>query len=190
MAAKDLWKADPYHTQFRFSVAHLGVSKVRGHFNEGRVEVRSATENFADAEVEVVINVASIDTDNPRRDAHLRSKDFFDAKNHPEMIFRSTGIRYRDGSHTFRLEGNLTIRDKTLPIVLEGEYNGKEKGPFGLTHAGFELSTHINRFDFGLSWNKLDEKGVSMVGKEVQIEIELELLPAAEQEGLIKQMEG
>jgi polyisoprenoid-binding protein YceI len=179
------WHIDASHSEIQFAVRHMMISTVRGRFKTFSGVVEGDEQNPTAARVQVEIDVASIDTGDEKRDAHLRSPDFFDAEAYPKMIFRSTGVEQRDDQHG-RLHGELTIRDVTKPVVLDVEYAGMAKSPWGTTSAGFSAETKINRKDWGLNWNVALETGGWLVSDEIKINIELELVqqPAeAAQEG-------
>ncbi len=175
------WKIDPAHSEITFSVRHLMVSNVRGRFERFSGEVHFDEENPQNSSVEVQIEAASINTREPQRDAHLRSPDFLNADQFPYLTFKSKRIEVLDDSHG-RIIGDLTIRDVTREVVLDVVFNGKVKSPFGFTTAGFSASTKINRKDWGLVWNVALETGGVLVGDEVNIQIELELIKEKETE--------
>jgi len=158
-------------------VRHLMISKVRGHFNkwEGTFDYDEA--DPTKSKLSVRIDAASIDTREEKRDAHLRSPDFFDAAKYPALTFESTRIE-RDGDD-YVVTGNLTIRDVTRAVQLKVESLGRTKDPWGGERAGFSASTSINRKDFGLSWNVALETGGVLVGEKIDIGIEIEAVRAA-----------
>ena len=172
------WTIDPKHTHVEFAVKHLMISTVKGRFAdvEGTVVIDEA--NPENSRVEARIAAASIDTREPQRDAHLRSADFLDADNHPYLTFVSRRVEPK-GDDEFVAHGDLTIRGVTLPVALEGEYLGRNKSPFGTTVAGFSAKTRINRKDFGLNWNAALETGGVLVGDEVKINLEVEVVQQA-----------
>jgi len=165
------WVLDAAHSDVQFSVRHMMISKVRGTFG-----VKSATliapENPLEAKVEATVDVASVNTRDEGRDAHLRSADFFDAENHPTMTFRSTGVRIENGE--FLVDGDLTIRGITKPVTFDFEFGGFGSDPYGNYKAGATAKAVINREDFGLTWNAALETGGVLVGKEVTIELDLQ----------------
>ena len=173
------WSFDPAHSSIGFSVRHLMISKVRGHFNkwEGTFDYDEA--DPTKSKLSVRIDAASIDTREEKRDAHLRSPDFFDAAKYPALTFESTRIE-RDGDD-YVVTGNLTIRDVTRAVQLKVESLGRTKDPWGGERAGFSASTSINRKDFGLHWNVALETGGVVVGEKIEIGIEIEAVRAAEQ---------
>jgi polyisoprenoid-binding protein YceI len=174
------WQIDPNHSHIQFSVRHLMISTVRGRFDKFTGVVEGDEQNPTASRVDVQIEAASIDTRNPQRDADLRSSNFLDADNYPYLYFKTTRIEQTDASHG-RIVGDLTIRGVTREVVLDVEYAGQAKSPWGTTSAGFSAQTKINRKDWGLTYNVALETGGVMVGDEVTINIELELVKQAEQ---------
>lgn len=144
------WDLDPVHSEVSFVVRHMVVSKVRGRFDTFQGTITLAEDPF-ESTAEATIEAASINTNQEQRDQHIRSADFFDAENHPQITFRSTGVRSEDGH--FLLDGELTIRGTTKPITLELELNGFGPDPYGGTRVGFSASGEINRQDFAVSYN-------------------------------------
>jgi polyisoprenoid-binding protein YceI len=167
------WAVDSNHSSIGFTVRHLGVSKVRGRFNAFDVDV-VVGDSLTDTSVTASIDVASIDTGNADRDAHVLSADIIDVGRRPTMEYRSTGItRAGDG---YRIDGELTIGGIAVPTSLDVEFGGLETFPGGPRHAGFEATTQIRRKDFGI--DVAMPPGVSAValGDVVRIEIDLQLL--------------
>jgi polyisoprenoid-binding protein YceI len=156
------------------------ISKARGVFETFEGTVNADESNPAAATVEVKIDATSINTKDANRDNHLRSPDFLNAEAFPYITFKSTRLEQVDAEHA-RLYGDLTIRDVTSPVVLNVEYQGQAKSPWGTVSAGFSASTKINRKDWGLTWNVGLETGGVLVGDEISIEIELELVKQPEQ---------
>jgi polyisoprenoid-binding protein YceI len=175
------WKIDPAHAQVTFSVRHMMIMNVRGHFEKFDGEVYFDEENPALSTVEVRIDAASINTNEPNRDAHLRSPDFLDVENYPYIVFQCKRVEADDDLHG-RIIGDLTIRDITREVVLETEFLGKNQSPWGKTSAGFSAHTKINRKDWGLTWNVALETGGLLVGEEIKIDIDLEIVKQAETE--------
>ncbi len=166
------WKIDTVHSHVGFVIKHMMVSKVRGHFGAFTGEIVTAA-NPLDSTVSVSIEATSINTNNSMRDDHIRSADFFDAANHPALTFTSTGIRYEDGE--FFVDGDLTIRGVTKPVVLALEAPGFGPGPQeGAVKAGFSATTEINRNDFNVSYNGPIPGGGMALGDKVQIVLEVE----------------
>lgn len=169
-----LWKIDHAHSEIKFKVKHLVVSTVTGQFKNFDATIKSEKPDFTDAEISFEADINSIDTKNEQRDGHLKSEDFFDAKNHPRLTFVSTSIKKKTDNE-YEVIGNMTIRGITKEIKLNAEYNGTVKGFGGIDVAGFEISGQINRFDYGLKWNTLTEAGGVVVGENVKLEIAVEL---------------
>lgn len=177
------WKIDSSHSAIRFSVRHMMVANVHGEFKKFEGEIEFDEQDAAASTVDVKIDARSIDTREPQRDAHLRSADFFDAEKYPHLSFRSKSVEMVNDNRA-RILGDLTIRDVTKPVTLEAEYSGQAKNPYGRIVAGFNALARINRKDWGLTWNVALETGGFLVGDEIAINIELELVkePVAEGE--------
>lgn len=169
------WVIDNSHSHVQFSARHMMISKVRGRFHNfsGTVNFDEATP--ANSSVNVQIEAASIDTRDEKRDGHLTSPDFLDAGNHPYLTFVSKRVEVVDDTHG-KIYGDLTIRGVSHEVALDVEYSGQAKAPWGTTSAGFSASTKINRKDWGLNWNAPLETGGVLVGEEVTIEIEIEIV--------------
>jgi len=165
------WTIDPAHSEIGFVVRHLMVSKVRGTFTKFEGTITTAEDPMASTG-SATIDLGSINTNNEQRDGHLRSADFFDSDSHPEMSYKSTGLRKSgDG---FIATGDLTIRGITHPVELEVEVNGFGPDPYGGTRAGFTATGQINRSDFGVTWNAAIEGGGVVVSEKVQLVLEVE----------------
>lgn len=161
------WNLDRSHSGVKFTVSHMVITDVDGSFKE--FEVKATPNAKGELEkVEATIKVESIDTENKDRDNHLRSADFFDAENHPEIKFVSTKIE-KKGKNGLKIHGDLTMRGVTKKVVLDGKFNGQVKDPWGNTKVGYTATTSVNRFDYGLQWNKAIETGALVVGKDVKI---------------------
>jgi polyisoprenoid-binding protein YceI len=165
------WTIDPVHTYVGFVIKHMMVSKVRGRFATVSGQITTAA-NLLESSVSVTIAATSIDTSNTMRDDHIRSADFFDAENHPDLTFTSTGVRHEDGE--FLIDGDLTIRGTTKPVTLAVEPPEFGPNPQGGTKAGFSATTEINRTDFGVSYNGPIPGGGLALGEKVQIVLEVE----------------
>ncbi len=173
------WKIDPAHSHAQFSVRHLMISNVKGEFTEVNGQVRFDPGQPQDLEGEAQINVNTINTREPDRDKHLKSADFFDAENYPAITFKSK--RAEKGADGLKLTGDLTIRGATREVTLEVEGpTPPVKDPWGFTRVGASASTKINRKDFGLTWNQALETGGVMVGDEVKITLDVELIAEPE----------
>jgi len=167
-AATDTWTIDPVHSIAEFAVKHMMVSTVKGRFRsmEGTILIDEA--NPTASRVTASIDVASIDTAEPQRDAHLRSDDFFNAEKFPKITFRSTRVERVDDTH-WKVIGDLTIRDITKEVVLDTEYEGQIRDAFGKQRAAFTAETNLNRKEFGLNWNGIIETGGVIVGDRVRV---------------------
>jgi polyisoprenoid-binding protein YceI len=163
------WKIDPAHSEVNFNVKHLLVSTVRGNFDKFNETIETNKEDFSDAKINFEADVNSINTRNEQRDTHLKSADFFDAQNYPQLIFESSSIK-KISDYELLVKGKLTLRGTTKEITLDVIYNGTVNGFGGNEVAGFEIRTKLNRFDYGLQWNALTEAGGVVVGNEVKIE--------------------
>jgi polyisoprenoid-binding protein YceI len=172
------WNVDPTHSHVEFAIRHLMITTVKGLFTDVTGTVKSDGSDPAKGHVSVTIGVTSIDTREPQRDAHLRSADFFDADKFPTITFNSRNIR-DVRSNSFKLVGDLTIRGVSREVVLDVTSGGRAKDPWGGERAGFTASGKINRSDFGLTWNQALETGGVLVGDEVKISIDVELIKAA-----------
>jgi polyisoprenoid-binding protein YceI len=170
------WTIDPAHTTVEFSVKHLMISTVRGHFGAVTGTVVLDEQNPLASTVTAEIDVTSIDTRQEQRDAHLRSADFFDVEQFPSIRFQSTRIE-RDGDH-FDVHGQLTIRDVTREVVLHTSDEGRGGDPWGGQRAAFSATTRIDRRDYGLTWNQALETGGVVVGNEIKISLEVQAVKA------------
>jgi len=170
------WSIDPAHSHVSFRVRHLLISKIRGSFGSYTATLNYDSASPATASVTASIAVDSIDTGVGDRDTHLKSADFFDAANHPTIEFKSTKVSA--SGDDFAITGDLTIRGTTHAVTLKAERTGETKDPWGNTRIAFEAKTRISRKEFGLSWNALLETGGAVVGDDIDIEIEAELVRA------------
>jgi polyisoprenoid-binding protein YceI len=173
------WDFDHAHSSVDFTVRHLLVSKVRGRFTKwsGRLEIDE--QDLTRSRVDVEIDVASVDTHEPQRDAHLRSADFFEADKHPQIVFKSKRVEAKSADH-LAVAGDLTIRGVTREVVLDVERGGLvAKDPWGKRRAGFTATAKINRKDFGVSYNQVLDQGGLALSEEVAITIEIEATAVA-----------
>jgi polyisoprenoid-binding protein YceI len=175
---KSNWNIDVAHSGINFSVRHMVVSKVRGKFGKFSGVVNLDDDDLTRSQVQIAIDAASIDTGIGQRDDHLRSADFFDAAQYPELRFQSSRIE-RVADDRYRVVGQLTIRDTTKEVTLDVEYGGRAKDPWGNDRTGFTAKTVIDRKEFGLNWNQVLEAGGVLVGDRVEIELEVEAVKAA-----------
>jgi polyisoprenoid-binding protein YceI len=171
--SKANWTVDPAHSAVTFSVRHMMVAKVRGRFTRWEADVRIDADDMTRSEVDVKIQASSIDTGVSDRDAHLKSGDFLDAENHPEIRFKSKRIQ-KVGDDHYRVVGDLAIRGTTREVTLDVDALGQAKDPWGNQRAAFEAKTSINRKEFGLTWNQALEAGGVLVGDQVNIEVEVQ----------------
>lgn len=176
------WTLDPQHFEVGFRVKHMMVASVKGEFSDVTADVEIDVEQPERSSVVAVIKTASLSTRNEQRDQHLRSPDFLDAERYPELTFRSTEVT-RTGSQTFRLVGDLTVRDVTRPVVLSGEVEGPIAGMDGSERLGFTATGEFDRETFGLTWNVPLESGGILVGRDVKLTLEGELIAAGASEG-------
>jgi len=173
------WTIDPAHSEVNFTVRHMMISNVRGRFEKFTGTVDFDENNPANTTVDVVIEAASLSTREPQRDGHLRSPDFLDADKFPYLTFKSKRVNVID-SQNAELVGDLTIRDITREVILDVEYSGMSQSPWGTTNAGFTASTRISRKNWNLNWNVALETGGWLVGDEIKIDLELEIIRQAE----------
>lgn len=177
---KTKWIVDPTHSELMFRVKHLMITHVKGEFTEFNAEFEVPDNDLSRASVSVTIDAGSVFTNEETRDTHLRSGDFFDVENFPELTFKGTSFEKIDSSN-YKLTGELMIKGVTREIVLEVEFGGITKDPWGNEKAGFSLSGKLNRKDFGLNWNTALEAGGVLVGDEVKIAGEIQFVKQAEQ---------
>lgn len=177
LIAQTTWNVDPVHSSVKFTVSHMVISEVEGGFKKFTGTVTGTNPDFTDANVEFSADVNSLSTDNDMRDNHLKSDDFLNAAKYPNINFKSTSFKKLSGNK-YVLTGNLTIRDKTKPVKFDVVYGGTIKDPYGNNRAGFKATTVVNRFDYDLKWNKLTEAGGAVVGKDVTIDVKLEIVQA------------
>jgi len=169
------WVIDHAHTQISFNVGHLMISEVEGHFHTFDGEMHIDSKEFTNSDVQFKVSTASIDTDVEMRDKDLRSDNFFSAEKFPYMEFRSNAIE-RVSNGKYLLKGTLTIRDITRPVTLDVAYGSVQVGTDGQVRLGFKVTGEINRFNYGLQWNKLTDVGGMVVGERVRIHCNLVLI--------------
>ena len=174
-AQNKTWTTDHSHSSVNFSVDHMVISQVPGQFKDFTGTVTTTGTDFNNAQVEFTIQAASIFTDDDKRDEHLKSADFFDAAKFPQITFKSTSFKKVDDKN-YTLTGNLTMHGVTKTVTFKVKYNGTVKDPWGKTRAGFKLSSQLNRKDFGLTWNKALETGGLVVGEEVELTGNIEVV--------------
>ena len=175
------WEIDSSHSSLHFSVRHLVIAKVRGTFARWSGTVQAPDGDFSKATVAVTIDASSIDTGVDQRDAHLKSADFFDVAQYPELHFVGKRVKDEPRSGTeIDVVGDLTIKGITREVTLRVEQHGQAKDPWGNVRAAFTAKTSIDRKDFGLTWNQVLETGGVMVGDRVEIEAEIEAVRQVE----------
>ncbi|MGW7003230.1 YceI family protein [Streptomyces sp. NPDC054933] len=169
---------DPTHSEIGFAVRHAMVTTVRGQFSEHEGKLYLDGSDPSRSTAEVVIKVASIDTNQEQRDGHLRTGDFFDAETYPEIAFRSTSAQRLD-AETYRLTGDLTIKGTSKPVSVDFIFNGSAKDLYGNERVGFEGSTTINRTDWGLTYNAALETGGVLIGEKVKLTFDISAIKSA-----------
>lgn len=174
---KTKWNLDPTHSEIGFKVKHMMITNVSGSFGKFDINVETEDKDFSTAQIEFVAQLDSITTGSADRDNHLKSGDFFDAAQYPQLRFVSTTMKKKD-EDSYELLGDLTIRDVTRPVKLDVEYGGIGKDPWGNEKAGFTLSGKIKRTDFNLNWNAALETGGVLVGEEVKLLGDIQLVKA------------
>ena len=174
------YDVDAAHSRLGFAAKHSMVATVRGAFKVYSGEVHLDEEQPENSWAKVEIDVASVDTGNADRDAHLLTPDFFDVANHPKITFVSTKVEKVDGD-VFTLIGDLTINDKTNPVAVEFELTGTSNDPWGNFRAGFEGKATVNRRDWGLAFNVALDKGGVLVGEKIKLEFDISAVKRAEQ---------
>jgi polyisoprenoid-binding protein YceI len=170
--ARTAWKLDPTHSLVEFGVKHLMIATVKGRITDVEGTIYTDEKDPRKSSVEATLKAVSIDTRTEQRDQHLRSADFLHVENYPEIKFRST--RIEGGKESFKLTGDLTIRDVTKPVTLDVQFEGRTKDPWGGERVGFSGSGKIDRRDFGLTWNQALEAGGVAVGHDIKISLEVE----------------
>ncbi|MGE5314784.1 MAG: YceI family protein [Acidobacteriota bacterium] len=175
VSAETTYTIDPAHTNVNFSVSHMVISNVTGKFKDVSGTLVTSKEDFSDAKIAITIGAKSINTENEKRDEHLRSADFFNTEKYPEATFKSTSVT-KAGKDAYRIAGELTMRGVTKPVVLDAVFKGKAKSPWGQTVAAFKGTTTIDRTAWGLTWNKALEAGGMLVGDEVELTFNVELI--------------
>jgi polyisoprenoid-binding protein YceI len=171
------WAIDPTHSKVGFKVKHLMISNVLGSLREFSGEVTTVGNDFSTSAISFSLKAASVDTEMPDRDGHLKSPDFFDAEKYPVITFDANGLKDL-GDDMYELTGSLKIKEVSKPVTLEVEFGGVMSDPWGNVKAGFSISGKINRKDWGLNWNAALEAGGVLVGEEVKINCDIELVKA------------
>jgi polyisoprenoid-binding protein YceI len=164
------WVIDPMHSEVQFKARHLVISTVTGFFRKFDGHAEIINDNFENAKVWITLDVNSIDTNQEQRDTHLKSADFFNAEQYPQITFKSTSFKKKDDDE-YELKGDLTIKDITKPVTLKVEHGGSTKDFYGNTKVGFEIIGKINRKEFGLTWDGVTEAGSIVVGEDIKLSI-------------------
>jgi len=168
------WALDAVHSNVKFTVSHLVISEVDGHFKMFDGTMTNTKNDFSDAKMEFTVDVASINTDNSMRDDHLKSDDFFNATQFPKMKFVGKSFKKLSGNK-YELVGDMTIRDVTKSVTFAVTYGGVVKDPYGNIKAGFKAKSTINRKSFGLKWSAVTEAGGAVVGDDVDINLNIQM---------------
>ncbi|MFL5789531.1 MAG: YceI family protein [Flavisolibacter sp.] len=169
------WKVDPAHSEVQFKVKHLMITTVTGYFKKFDLTVETDSDDFNTAKnIIFTADIDSIDTNNAQRDAHLKSADFFNSEKHDKLNF--SGKKYEAKGDEAKLHGDLTIRGVTKPVTLNVEFGGIVKDPYGQTKAGFTVTGKISRKEFGLVWSAVTEAGQVVVGDDIKINAEVQLI--------------
>lgn len=174
--AKQQWTLDPTHSELGFKIRHLMITNINGKFHNFTVDAETEGDDFMTAKVTVKVDVDSITTGSDDRDKHLRSPDFFDVNTYRDITFVTTKYENVDNDGSYELWGDLTIRNVTKNVKLAVEFGGVVKDPWGNTKAGFTINGKINRKDFGLTWNAATETGGVLVGDDVKLYGEVQLI--------------
>jgi len=173
--AKVHWALDPTHSEVTFRVRHMMISYVSGILQKFDCTVETEDDDLTTARIDFTGDVNSLTTQNEQRDAHLMSADFFDANNHQQIRFEGSRMQ-KENDHAYKLHGDLTMRGVTKPVVLDVEYGGTIKDPYGSVRSGFTVQGKVNRRDFGLNWSALTEAGGLVAGDEVTIQAHVEFV--------------
>ena len=180
---KTKWALDPTHAEILFKVRHLMVSWVTGSFKQFNIEVETDGDDFSTAKVNFSADINSISTNNDQRDAHLKTGDFFDAENYPQVVFKGNKLEKVD-EENYKLYGTLTMRGVSKDVVLNAEFGGIAQDPWGNTRTGFSVTGKINRKDFGVSFSMVSETGGVLLGEDVSVNANVEFVKVAAEEAV------
>ncbi len=172
------YKIDPAHSEITFKVKHLMITNVTGSFTQFDGTMETNSDDFSGANISFEADINSITTHNEQRDGHLKSADFFDAEQFPKLTFTSTSFT-KKGGDDYELTGDLTMHGVTKPVVLDVELGGVTTDPWGQSKVGFEITGKVNRKEFGLEWNATLETGGVMLGEEVKLFLNVQLIKQA-----------
>ncbi len=173
------WALDPTHSEVHFKVRHLVVSNVSGSFKTFNASVETQGDDLTTAKVHFTADVNSITTNNDQRDGHLKTGDFFDTANHPQLTFEGDKLE-KTGDDAYKLHGTLTMRGVSKPLTLNVSHGGQIQDPWGNTRTGFEVTGKVNRKDFGVSFGMVSETGAIMLGEDVNISANVEFVQEKE----------
>ena len=162
------WNLDPSHSEIQFKVRHMMITNVGGQFEKFDAQVETDGDDFTTARIRFTADIDSINTNNEQRDTHLKSADFFDAENHPQLVFEGSKLEKID-EENYKLHGTLTIRGVSKEVVLNVEYGGMVKDPWGMMRVGFVVEGKLNRKEYGLHWSAVTEAGGLVVSDEVKL---------------------
>jgi len=176
--ATQTWTLDPTHSELQFKIKHLMISTVSGQFNNFKAIVETEDNDFSKAKVHFEATVDSISTNNEQRDAHLKNGDFFDIEKYPAIIFESSKME-KIGEDEYKLHGTLTMRGVNKQVILNAEFGGITKDPWGNTRTGFSVTGKVNRQDFGMSFGAVTETGGLLLGDEVKINANVQFVKEA-----------
>jgi polyisoprenoid-binding protein YceI len=171
------WVLDPIHSELQFKIRHLMITNVTGQFQQFTAEAETEGDDFSSAKINFSAEAGSISTNNEQRDGHLKSADFFDIEKYPTLTFTSNKVE-KDGDD-FIVEGNLSMHGETKSVTLNVAFGGIQQDPYGQTKAGFEVTGKINRKDFGLTWGAITETGGVMLGDDVKLVANVQLIKQA-----------
>jgi len=180
MSNKTKWMIDPIHSEIAFKVRHLMITFVKGEFKEYGASIYTTGNDFLTSEVDFWVNAASVDTGAADRDTHVRSADFLDVENHPQINFSGNTYEKVDDDGSYEMYGDLTIKGITKRIKLDVEFGGVMKDPWGNEKAGFTVNGKIHRGEWDLNWNAPLDSGGVLVGDDVHITCEIQLLKSSE----------
>lgn len=173
--AQATWNFDKSHSNIGFTIAHMVISETEGEFKDFEGTVVATEEDFSDAKINFIIKAASIDTDDEKRDQHLKNADFLDVEKYEDITFVSKSLN-SVGKNKYKLTGDFTLHGVTKEITLDVKYNGTVKGPYGYTRAGFKITGSIDRTKYGVVYNGTLEAGGLLIGEEVDIICNIELI--------------
>ncbi len=173
-----IWNIDPTHSEVQFKVKHLVISTVTGTFKKFEGSLETEGDNFDGAKASFALNTASVDTNVGDRDGHLKSGDFFDSENYPNLTFKGN---LKQVGADYKLVGDLTIKETTKPVELDVELGGTMVDGYGQNKAGFEINGKINRKEFGLTWSMVTEAGGVVVGDDVKLHLNVQVVEQVEE---------